>query len=143
MSQMITDPKYGGAAEIMKLDWPRLVELLRDPGASVFAKAKACQRLAVVGNYFAVPALAPLLADPQLSHYARYALEPLQDPAADQALRDALGKVKGKLLVGVINSIGVRRDPEAIPLLGKLLADEDAEVAQAAAAALARIRPPL
>jgi HEAT repeat protein len=64
-------------------------------------------------------------------------------PAADEALRNALGQVTGRLLVGVINSIGVRRDPEAIPQLGRLLSDPDPEVAQAAAAALARIRPPL
>jgi HEAT repeat protein len=143
MSQLITDPKYGGAAEIMALDWPKLEAILRDPGASVFAKAKACQRLAVVGTHFTVPAIAPLLADPQLSHYARFALEPMPHPAADEALRNALGQVTGRLLVGVINSIGVRRDPEAIPQLGRLLSDPDPEVAQAAAAALARIRPPL
>jgi RNA polymerase sigma-70 factor (ECF subfamily) len=41
------------------------------------------------------------------------ALEPMKDPAAGAALRAAQPKLKGKLLVGVIGSIGVRRDPEA------------------------------
>jgi HEAT repeat protein len=135
------DDKYGTADEIMALDSPRLIEILRDPGASTFAKAKACQRLAVVGHMAAVPALAALLTDPRLSHYARFGLEPIPNPSVDAALRGALEKVQGKLLVGVINSIGVRRDPEAIPELGKLLTSSDSEVAQAAAAALARIRP--
>jgi len=143
MGEVMRDPKYGTAAEIMALDWARLMGILRDPEATVFAKAKACQRLAVVGNHFTVEAVAPLLADPQLSHYARFALEPAPAPAADQALREAAGKLKGRLLVGVINSIGVRRDTEAIPLLGRLINDSDPEVARAAVEALARIRPPL
>jgi len=45
--------------------------------------------------------------------------------------------------VGVINSIGHRRDAKALDALAKLLHDADSEVAQAAAAALALIRPPL
>jgi HEAT repeat protein len=70
---------------------------------------------------------------------ARYALEPIPDPAVDEALRDALGKLKGRPLVGVIISIGVRRDTKAVPALGKMLRDSDADVAQAAARALGRI----
>jgi len=143
MGEFMRDPKYGTAAEIMALDWARLMAILEDPDATVFAKAKACQRLAVVGNHFTVGAIAPLLADPQLAHYARFALEPAPAPAADQALREAAGRLKGRLLVGVINSIGMRRDPEAIPLLGRLVNDADPEVARAAVEALARIRPPL
>ena len=67
---------------------------------------------------------------------ARYALEPIPDPAVDAALRDAMGKLSGRRLVGVIGSIGVRRDVNAIDLLCKRLKDQDAEVAQAAARAL-------
>jgi HEAT repeat protein len=60
----------------------------------------------------------------------------IPDPAADNALRQALDKVHGKLLVGVINSIAVRRDPKAVSkLLGKLK-DPDIDVASAAAVAL-------
>src|SRR5690349_7113621 len=74
-AQMMKDEKYGGAAQIMALPVSKLVAVLEDPGASVYAKAKACQRLAVVGDKTAVPALAALLPNPQLSHYARIALE--------------------------------------------------------------------
>lgn len=139
----MVDEKYGTAEQIMALPPAKLVEILRDPKASIYAKAKACQRLAVSGDHSAVPALAALLTDPQLSHYARYALEPMPDPAAAEALRAALGKVKGRLLVGVINSLGQRRDAQSVEALGKLLDDPDREVAEAASAALARIRPPL
>ncbi len=137
----MVDEKHGSAEQIMALPPGKLVAILKDPGASVYAKAKACQRLAVVGDKTAVPALAALLADPQLSHYARFALEPIPDPSADEALRAALGKLKGKLLVGVINSIGHRKDAKAIHALARLLDDADSEVAKAAESALARVRP--
>ena len=38
------------SAEIMSLPAPKLIEILKDSNASEFAKAKACQRLAVVGD---------------------------------------------------------------------------------------------
>jgi HEAT repeat protein len=143
LHNLMKDEKYGGAADIMLLPTPQLVAILRDPNASVYVRAKACQRLAVVGDGSAVPALAPLLADPQLSHYARTALEPLPDASADDVLRASLKHTKGNLLVGVINSIGHRRDANAINALEKLRHDPDVEVALAADAALARVRPPL
>lgn len=102
-------------------------------------KALACKTLAVYGSAEAVPALSPLLADEQLTSWARIALEVIPGAAADDALREALGKVNGKLLVGVINSIAVRRDAKAVtPLIAKL-GDADPEVASAAAVALGRI----
>ena len=139
----MVDEKYGSPAEIMALPAAKLVAILQDANASAYAKAKACQQLAVVGDKAAVPALAALLTDAQLSHYARFGLEPMPGPAADEALRAALGKVKGRLLAGVINSIGNRKDATAIPALARFLHDPDTEVSQAATAALARIRPPL
>lgn len=135
-------PEYR-ADQIAGLEPDALVRLLEDPGATEFQKAKACQRLASTGGAEAVPPLAALLTHPTLSHYARYGLEPNPAPAAPDALRAALSSVKGKLLVGVINSIGARRDPEAAGALAKLLRDPDLEVAQAAAAALGRIGGPV
>lgn len=102
-------------------------------------KADACRQLAVYGSKNAVPVLASLLTDEKLSHMARYALEPIQDPSVDEALRATLPKVKGRLLVGVIASIGVRRDAKAVDALSGYLNDADSEVAQAAARALGSI----
>jgi HEAT repeat protein len=108
----------------------------------LFDKAKACQQLAVIGTKNAVPTLAKLLPDEQLSHYARFGLEPIPDPSVDEALRDATSKLKGGLLVGVINSIGMRRDVKAVDDLKKLIGDSDPAVAAAAASALGRIATP-
>jgi HEAT repeat protein len=108
-------------------------------GAPLKEKVDACRELARIGTEDAVPTLAKLLGDEKLSHMARYALEPIPDPAVDEALRDALGKVKGRPLVGVIGSIGVRRDSKAVEPLVRLLKSPDAEVARTAARTLGRI----
>jgi HEAT repeat protein len=105
-------------------------------------KADACRELARVGTKQAVPALAALLGDEKLSHMARYGLEPISDPSVDAALRDAMGRLKGRPLLGVIGSLGVRRDAKAVDSLAKLLADADDDIAQAAARALGKIGTP-
>ena len=102
-------------------------------------KAISCKRLAIHGTEQAVPVLAPLLSNPELASWARIALEAIPGPAADQALREALGTLEGRLLIGVINSLGVRRDPRAVEPLVPHLQDRDAEVAAAAAEALGHI----
>jgi len=140
-AEMMKDPKYGTAAEIMARPAAGLTAILQDSGSSVYARAKACQRLAVVGDKSAVPALAPMLAHAQLSVYARTALENVPDSSANDALRAALGTLQGSLLAGVINSIGKRRDTAAIGALEKLRHHADVTISGAANAALARIRP--
>ena len=102
-------------------------------------KALACKRLAVYGGAEAVPYLARLLGDPQLASWARIPLEVIPGPAADDALRDALGRLEGNLLVGVINSLGLRGDPKAVEPLVARLKNSDAEIASAAAVALGHL----
>ncbi|MHC4700672.1 MAG: HEAT repeat domain-containing protein, partial [Planctomycetota bacterium] len=55
------------------------------------------------------------------------------------ALRDALVKLKGRLLIGTINSIAVRRDVRAVGALVQKLDDSNADVASAAAVAMGHI----
>ena len=102
-------------------------------------KAITCKKLAIYGTEQSVPALAPLLADKELASWARIALEAIPGTAADTALRNALGKLQGRLLVGVINSIAVRRDVHAVDPLIRKLDDTNAPVASAAAVALGHI----
>lgn len=105
-------------------------------------KAEACRELGRVGTAAAVKPLAALLGDEKLSHMARYGLEPIPDPAVDEALRDAAGKLSGRPLIGVIGSLGVRRDAKAVELLAKHLKDSDVGVMRAAARALGSIGTP-
>ena len=116
----------------------KLISVLKSDAARG-DKAIACKELAIYGTQDAVPALAALLSDPELASWARIALEAIPGSAPDAALREAMGRLQGRLLVGTINSIGVRRDAKAVTGLGKKLEDPDASVASAAAVALGRI----
>jgi HEAT repeat protein len=116
-----------------------LIAVLKNSGASLKDRADACRELALVGGKDAIAPLADLLGDEALSHMARYGLEPNPDPAVDEAFRAALGKVKGRPLVGVIGSVGVRRDARAVEALAGLLKSDDPEAAHASALALGRI----
>ncbi|MCL5097351.1 MAG: HEAT repeat domain-containing protein, partial [Candidatus Omnitrophica bacterium] len=116
----------------------KLIAVLKSD-ASQKDKVDACRQLAVIGTRNAVPPLVALLGDEQLSHMARYALETIPDPSVDEALRNALVAFRGKPLIGVIGSIGVRRDTEAIPLLAEKLSDLDPVVVRTAAGSLGQI----
>jgi hypothetical protein len=103
------------------------------------ARAEACQALAVIGGPKSVPTLAGLMDDRQLAAYARTALEVIDDPSAAKALRDALPKLEGQLLIGVVTSLGARRDREAVSALTELVNDSKRGASEAALVALARI----
>ena len=118
-----------------------LIALLQSE-APADQKAITCKQLVICGTQQCVPALAPLLRDKELASWARIALEAIPGPAADTALRHAMGEVEGRLLVGVINSIGVRRDAQAVTALVQKLSDTDSDVASAAAVALGHIGGP-
>jgi hypothetical protein len=107
--------------------------------ASRDAKDYVCRKLMIIGTAASVPALAPLLSRQDNSHMARFALERIPAPEAASALRDALPKVDGALRIGVIGSLGVRRDEASVPALAALLEADDAAVARAAACALGDI----
>lgn len=102
-------------------DEDKLIAVIQSSDATHKEKVDACRGLTLIGTKKAVAPLAELLGDEMLSHMARYALEPIKDPSVDKALRDALGKLKGKPLIGVIGSVGVRRDAQAVPLLRGIL----------------------
>lgn len=110
--------------------------VLKSADASYKAKADACRQLARTGTRDAIPVLAPMLLVEKTSHIARNALEPMPFPEAGAALRDALAKTEGRLKIGMISSLGIRKDTQAVPALCKLLDAKDAGVAQAAARAL-------
>lgn len=107
--------------------------------ASYMETLQVCQRLAEIGDESSVPALAALLTDEQLSHPARIALEAIPSEAAGDALRGALPQLEGDARIGVIQSLGVRRDAESTELLQQLLQDPDPATASAAATALGKI----
>ena len=101
------------------------------------ARDYVCRVLRTVGTAASVPALEALLADAELSHMARYALERIPDAKAGQALERQLLKLAGPLKIGVISSLGARG--AGVSLLRPLLQDPDEAIARAAAKALGSI----
>jgi len=106
------------------------------------AKEFLCRKLVLIGSGDSVPPLSALLADENVSHWARTALEHIPGPEAVKALRESLPKLRGLQKVGVITSLGTRRDAESVPALATLLKDPDAQMAGAAAAALGNVGTP-
>ena len=130
-----------GDAAVRKEIETRLLAVLGS-NAPRGAKDYVCRKLCLIGTAASVPALAALLPDKDLSHMARYALERMPYPEAGKALRDALPKASGRTQVGIINSLGVREDTEAVGALIGLLKSEDPEIVAAAAFALGRAGTP-
>ncbi len=124
-----------------KADEGKLIAVIKSSDATHKEKVDACRGLALIATDKSIAPLVALLSDEKLSHMARYALETIKDPAVDEAFRDALGKLKGMPLVGVIGSIGVRRDAGAVKPLANILMQHDAdpEVTDAAVRALGSI----
>jgi len=117
---------------------PELLAVLRSDAPEA-DKAITCKRLAIKGSPAAVADLAKLLDNERLASWARIALEAIPGPEADAAMRNAAATLSGLQLVGVINSIGVRRDAAALPMLQAKLTDADTEVSSAARHAIGAI----
>ncbi len=128
---------FGGDARKTEM----LVTILGS-NTGLFEKARACQQLGEVGTEDAIPALAQLLSDEHLSAYARSGLEGIGGPKAAQALRTAAGRLQGKLLAGVVNSLGVLRDQQAVELLARQAQEPGSGVANESLSALGKISDP-
>jgi HEAT repeat protein len=117
----------------------RLAGLLADGHATPAAREYICFQLRQIGTPAQVPVLAEMLQEPETAQTARYALEQIPGDEASAALRKGLETLKGKWLLGVIDSLAVRKDMTAVPALERLADDQDQEVAAAALVALGRI----
>jgi len=107
--------------------------------ATLECKEFICRQLWIMGTDVSVPELVKMLSNEKTSDIARYALENNPSPLAGNAFRDALKTAQGKALIGIINSLGERRDRECVEALKSLSTGSDEEVSSAAAAALRKI----
>jgi hypothetical protein len=116
----------------------RLIKALQLSTCTAAGRAFLCQMLALVGSAKSVPDLAALLQQTDAVESARYALEAIPGPEASAALRAALPQVAGPAKAGVVGSIAMRKDREAVPALAALRdqAGESALVREAARRAL-------
>lgn len=118
-----------------------LVNVLQSD-AALPAKEYVCRQLALMGTARCVPALAAMLPEPELADRARYALIAIPDASAGAALRTALQETKGETQVGIVNTLGERRDRQAAPALEEMRSSQDPQLAKAAEVALRKIGPP-
>jgi len=102
----------------------------------------ACRFLQQIGTDRCIPAVSALLDDEILSHYARLVLERLESDAADKAMRDALDGVPDSAKIGIVGSLGARRDRRAVEQVSKLMASRNAAVAASALETLGEIGGP-
>ena len=128
---------YGNDTETKAVE-KQLLSVLQSQ-AKYPGKQFVCRQLRIIGTSQSVPILSMMLTDEETSDMARYALESIPGSDIDAALREALPKAKGKPKIGIINSLGQRRDKQSVEVLGELVSDSDEMIAQAAVVALGKI----
>jgi HEAT repeat protein len=130
-----------GKPELIKEIESRILNTLQSD-ATLAGKQYLCKKIIVVGGEASIPVLAQLLQNAETIDMARYALEVMPAPQADQVLRDALAATTGDYKCGIINSLGKRGDAQAVPMLVPLLSDSNNKIVIAAIAALGDIATP-
>jgi type 1 glutamine amidotransferase len=128
---------YGDKAELAKIE-KALLDVL-DSDATRAGKQYVCRELSIIGTEQSVPTLSKMLVGEETSDMARYALERIPGSAVDEALRRSLRNARGNARIGIINSLGQRRDKGAVRILSRILGRPNEEAATAAAAALGQI----
>jgi len=103
-----------------------------DSDATADCKKFVCRQLSLIGSGGEVPELAKLLGDKDIALAARSALERIPGDEPLAAMRAALPTATGPILVGLVNSLGERRDAAAVDAIAKHLAASDADTVGAA-----------
>jgi hypothetical protein len=128
------------SAEFRKTIETKLLQFLQSK-ATAAGKEVAFRGLSLVGTNASIPVLAPLLTRVETAEMARYALAAIPGAVVDEALRKSLAQAPNEQIrIGIIGSLGHRKDTKSVPALAALLAGPaNAEPAGAVAAALANI----
>jgi type 1 glutamine amidotransferase/HEAT repeat protein len=117
----------------------QLAVILSKPQTKPAAKLFICQQLRIIGGKAQVPLLAAMLESADTADMSRFALEAMPGETVSRALISALSGSADKRLIGIINSLGARREPLAVDELSRLLSNQDTAVACAAALALGKV----
>ncbi len=142
------DPNPCRQAELLLQETPvdryapveqKLIAVAASKDATQAGKAVACRFLQQIGTENCIPAMSGLLGDEILSHYARLVLERLKCAAADKAMRNALDKAPDKAKVGILASLGERRDEKAVKAAARLANSANPAVATAAIQTIGKI----
>jgi HEAT repeat protein len=119
----------------------RLLKLI-ESGPTTAGRDFAFDQLAFIATDASVPLLRSLLERAETAEQARFLLERIPGPAASEALRKRLENATGNTKIGIINSLGRRRDIASVPQLAGLISASDKGITEAALAALQSIGDP-
>ena len=119
----------------------RLIKFI-ESGPTPAARDFAFDQLTFIATDASVPALRSMLGRTETAEQSRFLLERIPGNAANEALRKSLETAKGNAKIGIINSLGRRRDTGSVSALAALIAPNDKGVSEAALAALASIADP-
>lgn len=119
-----------------------LIAVVSSKDATEDGKACACRMLQQIGTEKCIPAVAALLTDEVLSHYARLVLQRMGNPKADEAMRAALDSAPDNVKIGIMGSLAERRDDTAVKQVAKFMACTNPAVASAAMSALGKMGGP-
>jgi type 1 glutamine amidotransferase/HEAT repeat protein len=117
----------------------KLAAVMNDAKSTQTAKLFACQQLRTLGSAAQVPLLVAMLNNPETVEMARGTLQSIPGEESLAALREALKMLKGREQLGVVNSLGLRRDAKSAGAIAKLAGDGDALLAATAIEALGKI----
>ncbi len=142
------DPNPCEQAELLLQETPvnqyapverKLIAVVASKDATQAGKAVACRFLQQIGSAKCIGAMSGLLGDEILSDYARLVLERLKSAAADKAMRDALEQAPDIAKVGILASLGERRDVKSLNAAAKLANSDNPAVAEAAIRTIGKI----
>jgi type 1 glutamine amidotransferase/HEAT repeat protein len=124
--------------ESLRLCEDKLLRFL-ESAAALDAKQFVCRQLRIMGSAKSVPLLIKMVLNGETSDMARYALQNIPGPVVDLELLKILPQSGGKVKIGIINTLGQRGSPAAVPYLAKLIENPEPACSAAAIAAIGRI----
>ncbi len=107
--------------------------------ATFAGKQFVCEQLSIIGTKESIPVLKALLFEDKTADIALYTLQRIPDFAAERALRELLSDAPRNIKIGIINTLGERKDNNAVNDLEKLVYDADQQTAESAVTALGKI----
>ncbi|MEO6006343.1 MAG: hypothetical protein ABIZ04_00625 [Opitutus sp.] len=121
----------------------KLLQALKHPQITVAGRQFVCRMLGLIGSSACVADVVPLLGNGRDADFARAALDSISDPAVNAAYRAALSdhKLTGSAKIGLIGSIGLRGDRQAVDALTAIAMDakEEKDVRAASERAVEKI----
>lgn len=107
--------------------------------ATIACKQFICTQLSFISKGEAVGVLSQMLTKEDTSDMARIALERIAGSMVDGLLVNSLGRTKGHVKIGIVNSLGVRKSSCAVNAIAPLALSSDKLLAGASIEALSRI----